>query len=197
MIMNTSGHKSIDPILWDVAQFVINNGDEAFDDIQSTFGIDEERANALIGYLCIAGIATMTTFGPRANYFDEDALWERYSLLDFTYNKRTELKAISPKTNVLEVGRIVSTNAKIDGYDCVLLMYVEENELVGILRINNAGTIADENFASQFIEDNFRSYFAYPEPDALIKSFPVDFYDCAYDWYESVLTKFIELDETK
>lgn len=193
--MNTSGHKSIDPILWDVAQFVINNGDEAFDDIQSTFGIDEERANALIGYLCIAGIATMTTFGPRANYFDEDALWERYSLLDFMYNKRTELKAISPKTNVLEEGRIVSTNAKIDGYDCMLLMYISENDLIAILRADSANTITDEHFVSQFIKENFMNYFEHEEPNALMKKFPISCYDCAYDWYKKVLAKFIELDE--
>lgn len=192
-----SERKSIDPILWDVAKFVVDNGDYAFESIQRTFGIDEERANSLIDYLCIAGIVARTTYGPRANYFDEDALWERYSLLDFIYNKRTELKAISPKIKVLEGSQIVSTNAKIDGYECVLLMYIAGNELIGTLLINNAGKIADEHFASQFIEENFMKAFEYEEPDALMKYFPIDFYDCAYDWYKKVLAKFIELDEAK
>lgn len=193
--MNTSGHKSIDPILWDVAQFVINNGDKAFDYIQSTFGIDEERASALIDYLLIVDIATITKFGLHANYFDRDGLVDRCSLIDFMYDNRMELKVISPKIKVLDDGWILSTNAKIDGYKCMLLMYIVENDLIAILRADSANTITDEHFVSQFIKDNFMNYFEYEEPHALMKYFPINFYDCAYDWYKKVLAKFIELDE--
>ena len=38
--------KSIDPILWEVAKFVVDNGDYAFESLQSKFGIDEQRANS-------------------------------------------------------------------------------------------------------------------------------------------------------
>ena len=79
-------HKSIDPVLWDVAKYIVDNGDDSFDHIQSEFGIDSERAQTLIDYLWTAGIVTMTTFGPRTNYFNEDDLWNRYSLIDFIYN---------------------------------------------------------------------------------------------------------------
>ena len=195
--MNMSGHKSIDPILWDVAQFVINNGDKAFDYIQSTFGIDEERTSALIDYLLIVDIATITKFGLHANYFDRDGLVDRCSLIDFMYDNRMDLKAISPKIKVLDDGWILSTNAKIDGYDCMLLMYISENDLIAILRADSANTITDEHFVSQFIKENFMNYFEHEEPNALMKKFPISCYDCAYDWYKNVLTKFIELDETK
>ena len=41
-------HKSIDPVLWDVAKYIVDNGDDSFDHIQSEFGIDSERAQTLI-----------------------------------------------------------------------------------------------------------------------------------------------------
>ena len=111
-------HRSIDPILWDVAKYIVDNGDESFDYLQSAFGIDAERADILVDYLWTAGIVTMTTFGPRSNYFNEDDLWQRYSLIDFIYNKRTEIKSISPDADILDKGRIIEAGAKIDGYDC-------------------------------------------------------------------------------
>lgn len=194
--------KSIDPILWDVTKFVVDNGDYAFESLQSTFGIDEQRANSLIDYLCIAGIATMTTFGPRSKYFDEDALWERYSLLDFIYNKRTELEAISPEVKIFYEGRIVSARAQIDGFNCLLALYIDEDDLVGILRVrphtyHETITVEDEPFASQLVKDNFMSSFEYEDPDKLMKYFPIDFYDCAFDWYKKVLAKFKGLGEAK
>lgn len=194
-------HKSIDPVLWDVAKYIVDNGDDSFDHIQSEFGIDSERAQTLIDYLWTAGIVTMTTFGPRTNYFNEDDLWNRYSLIDFIYNNCTEIKSIAPNADVLDKGRIIEANAKIDNFECYLCLCVNEDELMCRLSVrpqvlSEEATANDESFVSLFIKDEFKdSAWEYEDSHALYKYFPIDFYDCAFDWYKNVLTKFMELRE--
>lgn len=196
-------HRSIDPILWDVAKYIVDNGDESFDYLQSAFGIDAERADILVDYLWTAGIVTMTTFGPRSNYFNEDDLWQRYSLIDFIYNKRTEIKSISPDADILDKGRIIGAGAKIDAYDCYLCLCIDENELMCKLSVRphvlpEEGTVADESFISQLIKDEMKvGAWEYEDPYALYRYFPIGDYECAFDWYKKVLNKFVELDETK
>ena len=194
-------HKSIDPVLWDVAKYIVDNGDDSFDYIQSEFGIDSERAQTLIDYLWAAGIVTMTTFGPRTNYFNEDDLWNRYSLIDFIYNNCTEIKSIAPNADILDYGRIIEANAKIDSFECYLCLCVNEDELMCRLSVrpqvlSEEATANDESFVSHLIKDEFKdSAWEYEDSHALYKYFPIDFYDCAFDWYKNVLTKFMELRE--
>lgn len=190
----------IDPILWDVAKFVVDNHDASINRIIRQFDIGDKHANNLIEYLSLVDVVDIVRF--KANKFNDEQLWNRISLLNFWNNKRTEIEEIFHGVDILFEGRIVNAHAKIGGYNCSLYIIACNSELVGTLYVhpkkNSQNEILpEESRIPALLREQFMRYFELEEKYSLGKTFSIDYYDCAFDWYKKVLTKFVELDETK
>ena len=195
-------NKDIDPLLWDVAKYVVDNNTPSLSVIQREFHIGYNRTRTLFEYMEMMDIIAVYRLKLIVKIRDHEQLSLRIDSLKYWNSNRQLLQEIAPEICVIKDGHLVKSEAKIDGYNCQLFLTPYNNELTGVLTVEPhfgpgiGEKCSIEPLISQNIKIEFQEFFTNEERYSLTRRFFFEYNEEVFDWYKKVLDKFMLLDET-